>query len=143
MAPDCRVVERCEKPAGQRGIGAQAAVVELDEGPGARGPQALSEPGQTGQVLVGGDAELTGPRATAVSDVGGAGLHRGEPTAAAGQQPLVLGLGQCAVVMALLVGHRCEHVAVGPGRAVSQFDAAVGQVLEGGEGLHGGCLSVD
>ena len=81
--------------------------------------------GEPGQKLLGRDAERAAPGAAGVGDVGREVFDRAEPAAAAGHQPLVLALGQGAVIVALLVGHRCERVALCPGRTVSQLDGTV------------------
>jgi hypothetical protein len=85
-----RVVEGGDEPAGKSWFGSTAAVVELHRGPGSGCPDAVSQPGQPRQVLLGPNAELTGPGPSGVSIVGSAGLHHCEPALPAGHQPLVL-----------------------------------------------------
>ena len=116
--------------ADQIGRAAHPGVVELDRGQAAIRAQLCRQRGQPRQVIVRPDPELAGKALALALDMGGGGHHQPEAALGAHRQPVDLVIGQGAVGMALQVGQRGQHEAVGHGRATGKGQ----RLVAGGHG---------
>ena len=121
---------------GQRAVGPAARMLDLQRRTAATGVDAGGQARQPGQVVVRPHAQLAGKALAAALHMGGAGHGEGEAAAGAHRQPVVLRVGQRAIGIALPVGQRRQHEAVGHGRAAGEGEGVAQLGCWVGHGLH-------
>ena len=120
------VVERGDRRLTRgRGVRPDAAVVQLYRRDRPGGAQAVGQPGQAGQVVVGRHPELAGPGQPRALHVGGRGDDQAESAAGAGGQPADLVVGERAVGVALGVGQGRQRETVAQGGPAAQGERFV------------------
>jgi hypothetical protein len=96
------------------------SVVELDDGEAAVGLDAARESRESGKVVVTEAPELTRESLSDALDVAGTGHGETEATFGPVGQPGILFVAERPIGIALLVGERGQHEAIGHGRAMEE-----------------------